>query len=105
MDIDDDDFPVGLAFVEQGHDAEDLDLFDLASVTDLLADFADVERVIIALCLGLWVSGVWVFPGLSVVSGAVDDRVPKNIPGGKRRSSRCNRGEGNSCEQNASGPS
>lgn len=65
MDVDDDDFPVGLALVEQGHDAEDLDLFYLTGVTDLLADFAYIERVIITLGLGLCVGDVWVLPGLS----------------------------------------
>ena len=64
MDIDDDDFPVCLAFVEQGHDAEDLDLLDLAGVTDLLANLADIEGVIITLGLGLCMGVVRVLPGL-----------------------------------------
>ena len=64
MDVDDNDFPVCLAFVEQGHDAEDLDLFHLTGVTNLLADLADIERVIITLCLGLCMNDVWVLPGL-----------------------------------------
>jgi hypothetical protein len=53
LDIDDDDFPVGLAFIEEGHDAEDLDLLDLANITDLFADLADVERVVVTFGLGL----------------------------------------------------
>lgn len=65
VDIDHDDFPVCLAFVEQGHDAKDLDLFHLTSVTDLLADFADIERVIVALCLGLCMDVGRVLPCLS----------------------------------------
>jgi hypothetical protein len=53
LDIDDDDFPVGLAFIEEGHDAEDLDLLDLANIADLFADLADVERVVVTFGLGL----------------------------------------------------
>jgi len=64
MDIDDDDFPVSLAFVEQGHDAEDLDLFHLTNVANLFADLADIKRVIVTLCLCLCMSDVWVLPGL-----------------------------------------
>ena len=68
VDIDDDDFPVCFAFVEQGHDAEDLDLLHLAGVTDLLTDFADIERVIITLGLGLCMNVGWVLPGLLGIS-------------------------------------
>lgn len=63
--INDDDLPVSLFLVEESHDTENLDLLDLASVTDQLANFADVERIVVALSLGLWVNNVGVFPGLS----------------------------------------
>jgi len=53
LDVDDDDFPVGLALIEEGHDAEDLDLLDLADVPNLFADLADIERVAVPLGLGL----------------------------------------------------
>ena len=66
VDVDDDDLPVGLALVEESHDAEDLDLLDLADVADLLADLADIERVVVALGLGLGVGLVRVLPGLAV---------------------------------------
>ena len=69
VDVDDDDLPVGLALVEQRHDAEDLDLLDLAGLGDELADLADVERVVVALLLGLGVGDVGVLPGLG--EGAV----------------------------------
>jgi hypothetical protein len=52
-DIDNDDLPISLALVEQSHDAEDLDLLNLANIADLLADFADIERIVVALGLGL----------------------------------------------------
>lgn len=64
VDIDDDDLPVSLLLIEERHDAENLDLLDLARVTDELADLADIERVVVALGLGLGVDDVGVFPGL-----------------------------------------
>jgi len=62
--VDDDDFPVGLTLIEESHDTENLDLFNLASVTDLFADLADIERIVVTLGLGLRVRVVGVFPGL-----------------------------------------
>lgn len=62
--VNDDDLPVRLLLVEQRHDAEDLDLLDLAGVADQLANLADVERIVVALGLGLGVDGVGVLPGL-----------------------------------------
>lgn len=64
VDVDDNDLPVSLLLVEKGHDTEDLDLLDLASVADKLTDLADVERVVVTLGLGLRVDGVGVLPGL-----------------------------------------
>ena len=62
--VDDDDLPVGLFLVEQGHDAKNLDLLDLAGVANELTDLADVKRVIVTLSLGLGVDRVGVLPGL-----------------------------------------
>jgi hypothetical protein len=62
--VNNDDLPVGLLLVNESHDAEDLDLLDLASVADELADLADIERVVVALGLGLRVHGVGVLPSL-----------------------------------------
>jgi len=64
VDVDDNDFPVSLTLVEEGHDTEDLDLFDLTSVTDLFADLTNIEGIVITLGLGFRVSVVGVFPGL-----------------------------------------
>ena len=66
--VDDKNFPVGLTLIEQSHDTENLDLLDLASVADELANLADIERVIVTLGLGLRVDGVGVLPGLECVS-------------------------------------
>ncbi len=64
VDVNDNDLPVRLLLIEERHDAEDLDLLDLASVADQLANLAHVERVVITLGLGLGVDGVGVLPGL-----------------------------------------
>lgn len=64
VDVDHDDLPVRLLLVQQGHDAQHLDLLDLARVADQLADLAHVQRVVVALGLGLRVDDVGVFPGL-----------------------------------------
>lgn len=64
VDVDDDDLPVGLLLVEQSHDAEDLDLDDLSGLVDELTNLAHVERVVVALGLGLGVDGIGVLPRL-----------------------------------------
>jgi hypothetical protein len=64
LDIDDDDLPVSLAFVEERHDPEDLNLLDLSNVTDLLANLADIQRIVVAIGLGLSMLLVGIFPRL-----------------------------------------
>lgn len=64
VDVDDNDLPVGLLLVEQSHDAENLDLDDLTRLVDQLANLAHVQRVVVALGLGLGVDGIGVLPGL-----------------------------------------
>lgn len=64
VDVDDNDLPVGLFLVQQGHDAQDFDLLELAAVADQLADLADVEGVVVAFGLGFRVDDVGVLPGL-----------------------------------------
>jgi len=63
VDIDDDDLPIRLFLVEKCHDTEDLDLLDLASVAYQFTDFADIQRVIVTLGLGLGMNDIGVFPG------------------------------------------
>lgn len=63
-DIHDDDFPVGLALVDESHDSKDFDLLDLTDVANMFADLADIEGVVIAFCLGLCVGLGRVFPCL-----------------------------------------
>jgi hypothetical protein len=62
--VDDNDLPVCLALIEESHDTKDLDLFDLTSVTDLFADLANVEGIVVALGLGLRVRVVGILPSL-----------------------------------------
>lgn len=64
VDVDDNDLPVSLLLVEEGHDTEDLDLLNLTGVANKLTDLADVKRVVVTLGLGLRVDGVGVLPGL-----------------------------------------
>jgi hypothetical protein len=64
VDVNNQDLPVGLALVEQGHDTEDLDLLDLTGVADSLSDLADVEGVVVTVGAGLGVLDARVLPGL-----------------------------------------
>jgi hypothetical protein len=64
LDVDDEDFPVGLAFIKESHDAEDFNLLDLPYVTHLFADLADVQRIIVAVGLGLAVLLSRILPSL-----------------------------------------
>jgi len=58
------DFPVGLAFINESHDPEDLDLFDLANITNLLANLADIERVVVSPGFSLCMQRRGILPGL-----------------------------------------
>jgi len=60
----DDDLPVCFTLVEEGHDTENFDLFNLTGVTDLFADLANIKGIVVTLGLGFGVSVIGVFPGL-----------------------------------------
>lgn len=64
VDVDNNDLPVGLLLIDQGHDTQNLDLLDLAGVADQLTDLAHIQRVVVTLGLGLGVDRVGVLPGL-----------------------------------------
>ena len=64
IDVDDDDLPIGLFLVKQGHDPKDLDLLDLSWGCNKLTNLADVEGIVVTLGLGLWMENIGVFPGL-----------------------------------------
>lgn len=69
VDIDDNDLPVGLALIEESHNAENLHLLDLANIANKLSDLADIEWVVVTLGLGLRMSGIGVFPSLQSTGG------------------------------------
>ena len=64
IDINHNDFPVRLAFIQKSHDAENLDLLDLTGVTNRFTDFADIQRVVVSLGFGLGMGMTRVFPSL-----------------------------------------
>jgi hypothetical protein len=64
LDVDDEDLPVGLAFIKESHDAEDFNLLHLPYVTHLFADLADVQRIVVAVGLGLAVLLSRILPSL-----------------------------------------
>ena len=106
--VDDNDLPVCFTLIEESHDAEDLDLFDLASVTDLFTDLANVEGIIVTLGLGFRMRVVGVLPGLEghrYFTEDEGDHAGCDEPEGMHRSSRCSRDGGSNCERNASDPS
>jgi len=53
LDVDDEDLPVGLAFIEESHDPENFNLLNLAYITHLFADLAYVQWIVVAVGLGL----------------------------------------------------
>jgi hypothetical protein len=119
VDIDNDDFPVGLAFIEEGHNSKHLDLLNLTNVAKLLADLTDIQGVVVTTGFGLGVGLIGVFPSLQSEVSIVyslpttpshqQERdlliLTSNSLEGKHRSSRYNHGEGSSCERNAVCPS
>lgn len=66
VDINDNDLPVGLAFIQQGHDTKNLDLLDLADSGNLLANLDNINRIVVTTGLSLRVGSVGIFPGLSI---------------------------------------
>jgi hypothetical protein len=69
LDVDDEDLPVGLAFIKESHDAEDFNLLNLPYITHLFSDLADVQRIVIAVGLGLAVLLSRILPSLPPKKG------------------------------------
>jgi len=74
LDVDDEDLPVGLAFIKESHDAEDFNLLNLPYITHLFADLADVQRIVVAVGLGLAVLLSRILPSLG------ESTVVPNVP-------------------------
>lgn len=70
VNIDDDDFPVGLTLVEQSHDTQNLDLLHLADEAYSLTDLTDIQRVVVALSFCLGVESSRVLPSLTIINDA-----------------------------------
>ena len=68
VDVDDDDLPVGLFFIQQRHHAQNFDLLDLPGVANKLTNLAHVEWVVVTFRFGLGVDDIGVFPGLDPIS-------------------------------------
>jgi len=88
LDVDDDDLPIGLAFVEEGHDAEDFDLLDLTDVTHLFADLAYVQWIVVAPGLGLGMLLIRILPSLQFIRFQYDTYEPRRGDGRRGRRKR-----------------
>ena len=53
-----------LTLIEESHDSQSLDLLDLASEADALTNLAHVQRIVIALGVGVLVDVSRILPGL-----------------------------------------
>lgn len=62
--VDDNDLPVGLAFVQQADGAQDLDLLDLSGRGAARANFYRIDRVVVALEVSVLVDDFRAFPRL-----------------------------------------
>ncbi|KAH3663826.1 hypothetical protein OGAPHI_005229 [Ogataea philodendri] len=72
VDVDDNDLPVGLTFVQQSHDTKNLDLLDLARVGNVLTDLTNVQWIVVSGSPCFWVGHSWVLPGLRESTVVVD---------------------------------
>ena len=64
VDVDGDDFPVRFTFIKKSHCSKNLDLFDLAWVANLFANFTHVKGIVVTLCFGLRVCNIRILPRL-----------------------------------------
>ena len=106
IDIDDNDLPIRFLLIEKSHDAQDLDLLDLAWRCNKLADFANIERIVVTFCLGFGMGDVGIFPCLyyAVSIGSYIGR-RKAIPEGKPHNSRGILCGGSNCGRSEACPS
>jgi len=64
FDVDADDLPVGLSFVDHGEDTESFDLDDFTSSRNSGTDFADINGVVVTTFVSVLVNVLGVLPGL-----------------------------------------
>lgn len=97
--VDDNDLPIRLFLIQEGHHTENLDLLDLTCVADKFTNFANVQRVIVALRFGLGVYDVGVFPGLPMSVKDAAQRLESHSLLGRHHSSTDSPCGGSSCGQ------
>lgn len=68
VDVDDNDLPVCLFFIQQRHHAQNFDLLDLTGIANKLTNLADVKWVVVTFRFGLGVDEIGVFPCLNSIS-------------------------------------
>ena len=73
LDVDDKNFPIGFTLIKESHDAEDLDLLNLANIAHLFTDLTYIQGVVIAPSLGLSMGLGWIFPSLFPEPVSVND--------------------------------
>ena len=106
IDVNDNNLPISLLLVEQSHDAKDFDLLDLARGSDEFADFADIQRIIIAFGLGLRVNNIRIFPRLQRAQQGLWRNAWKGCkPEGKHHNSKDIHDGGSNCERIGACPS
>lgn len=66
IDINSKYLPIGLSFIQHSHHTQNLDLLDLTLLSNCLANFNDIDWIIITLCVRLGMNVCWVLPSLSV---------------------------------------
>lgn len=64
IDVNGYQLPIRFPFIEQGHDAKNLDLFDLSSVSNLLSNLTYIDWIVISTSIGVFWNHSWIFPSL-----------------------------------------
>lgn len=106
--IDGNQFPICFAFVQQSHHAQDLDLLGLSIITNFAADFAHIDRIVVASRLGVQIHRGRVFPCLKKPrsGAALQQRYSQTwLPEAVHHSSKCSLCRGNSCGRSVLCPS
>jgi hypothetical protein len=62
VDVNGNDFPIRLLFVQKSHDSQYFYDLDLPRITHKFANFADVERIVVALRFRLGMDGIGILP-------------------------------------------
>src|SRR5277367_2714845 len=80
IDINSNDFPIRFALVEKSHCSKNFDLLDLSWVTDFLANFTHIKRIIITLRFSLRMRNSRILPSLLFTSVSHRKTTPSPHP-------------------------